>query len=342
MKKVLAMLLTVAMTAAMLTGCGNSGGEKTGDTGETAAVAETPAEAEAPAEEGGNETYKVAVLVAGLNAYFEATRAGSDKAAEEYGLELTYYDGNWDAATQLSQIEDCITLGYDMIALAACDAEGILPGIEAAKEAGIPLALFTNAVGKDESGTVDGVVTFVGQDEVATGKLCADIAGKLLGEEGGKIVCLEGVAGTFCQIYRGKGFQEGIEGTNMEVVYTQVANWSKEEAMSIIEDCIASGTEFDLVFCQDDGMAAGAGQALKEAGLKDKVKVIGIGGSKDGLQAMREGLIDGDTFMSAMEEGYKAVEVCAQHLNGEEVPERTELVQVEVTIDNIDDFEPEW
>ncbi|MCI8292294.1 MAG: sugar ABC transporter substrate-binding protein [Hespellia sp.] len=332
MKKMLAMLLAVAMVGVMLFGCGNSGNsggsDSAGDKGDAA--------------EDGEKTYKVAVLIAGLNAYFEATREGANQAAEEYGLELTFYDGGWDAETQLSQMEDCITLGYDIIALAACDAEGIVPGIEAAKEAGIPVVTFTNAVGSDESGMVDGVVSFVGQNEVTTGKLCAQMAENLLGEEGGKVVCLEGVAGTFCQIYRAKGFEEGIEGTNIEVVYSQVADWSKETAMSIIEDCISSGLEFDLVFCQDDGMAAGAGQALEEAGLKDKVKVIGIGGSKDGFKAMEDGLIDGDTFMSAVEEGHTAIEVCNKYLTGEEVPERTELVQVEVTLDNMGDFEPEW
>lgn len=326
MKKTVAMLLMAAMVTTMAAGCGKEGGT----TGK------------GDSDKGEKEPYRVAVLVAGLNAYFEATRQGSDQAAEEYGIELTYYDGGWDAATQLSQIEDCITLGYDMIALAACDAEGILPGIEAAQEADIPLMTFTNAVGTDASGTVDGIVTFVGQDEVATGKLCAQMAQDLLGGESGKVVCLEGVAGTFAQIYRAQGFEEGIQGSDMEVVYQQVANWSKEEAMSIIEDCISSGLDFNLVFCHDDGMAAGAGQALQEAGLKDKVKVIGIGGSKDGLQAMRDGMIDGDTFMSAVEEGYKAIEACNAYLNGEDVPERTELKQVEVTIDNIDEFEPEW
>ena len=332
-KRILGMVLAATMVMSLAACSGNKNTQET----TSAQSGETAAASEEKAETGGK---KVAVLFAGNNAYFAASKEGCQKAADEYGLDVTFFDGNWDAATQLNQMEDCITTGYDIIAIAATDAMGILPGIENAKEAGIPVVAFTNAVG--ENGWADGLVSFVGQDEEATGALCADMAEKLLDGKSGKVVCLEGVAGTFCQIHRTAGFEKEIEGKDMELVYTQACDWSKETALSTIEDLIASGLDFNVVFCQDDGMAAGAGQALKEAGKKDDVYVIGIGGSKDGMQAMRDGLIDGDTFMSAVEEGQMAVEVCAKYLNGEKIEEKTVITQVEVTLDNIDEFTPEW
>ncbi len=345
MRKVLAMGLTLAMLAATLTGCGSAAAPAEEKKAEAAAPAEeaAPAAAEeaAPAEakEGG---YNIAVLIPGSVAYFTATRAGSDEAAAKYGCNLSYSDANWDAATQLSQIEDAISKGVDMIAVCASDAEGILPGIEAANEAGVPILTFTNAIGTDESGTVDGVVSYIGQNEVNTGKLCAKIAADLLGEKGGKVVCIEGKPGTFCQIWRTKGFEEGIKGTNLEIVYTQTAEWDKEKAMKIAEDVLQKGDQVDLFFCQDDGMATGVGEVLKEAGLKDKIKVVGLGGSIQGLQALKDGIIDGNTFLSAKEEGYKAIETCVKYLNGEKVEPRTIVDQVEVTKDNVDQFEGEW
>ena len=79
-----------------------------------------------------------------------------------------------------------------------------------------------------------------------------------------------------------------------------------------------------------------------DAGLKDKVYVVGLGGSIDGMKAMEEGLIDGNTFMSAKEEGFMAIEACYKHLNGEELGIRTVLTQVEVNKENMSEFTPEW
>jgi len=325
-KRLAAMLATFILLVGSLVGCG------TGDSG---------AEAPDGGEKAGDSGYKIAVLIPGSVAYFTATQKGANRAAEELGVKLSYADANWDAAKQLSQIEDAISKGVDMIAVCAADAEGILPGIEAANKAGIPILAFTNAVGTDETGTIDGLVSYVGQSEQETGMLCAEMAKDLL-PDGGNVVCIEGKPGTFPQIYRGKGFKEGIKGSNLEIVYTQTANWDKEEAMSITEDLIQKGTEIDMFFCQDDGMANGVGQVLEEAGLRGKIKVIGLGGSIQGLQALKDGVIDGNTFLSAEEEGFTAIETCVKYLKGEKVENLTLLKQVEVTAENVDKFKGEW
>lgn len=290
-----------------------------------------------------NEQKTIAVLLPGSTGYFVATRSGMDAAAEECGYKLEYADAKWDAATQLSQVEDYISKGVDMIALCAADADSITPAIKQANEAGIPIIAFINAIGDDPTGAYEGLVSYVGQSEIKTGELCAEIAETLLGDEGGKIVCLEGRPGTYPQRYRREGFLNIVEEDSaMEVVYTQTTNWEKEEAMKIVEDLIQSGTEFDLIFAQDDNSAIGAGKALEEAGLKDKVKVIGLGGSIDGLQALKGGTIDATTYMSAAEEGRLTIETIFNYFSGETVEDVTEIVQVEVSKENVDEFKGEW
>ena len=314
MKKIIAGLLTVLLLGVMLPGC----------------------QKEEP------RTFRVAVMLPDSASYFSATRVGCREAAEKYHMEITFFDAGWNVSQQLIQMKHAIADGCDIIALCACDAEVILPGIAAAKRVGVPVLLLTNGVGMDSSGMTDGVVAYVGQDEIATGRLCAEIAKKLLGEKGGKVAMLEGKGGTFCQIYRQQGFLEGIQDSDIEVVFTRIADWDKDKAMRITEDLIASDIEFNLIFCQDDRMAAGAGQALAEAGIKDQVYVVGLGGSIEGMKAMQNGLIDGDTFLSAKQEGFTAIETCYRYLNGEHPERRTVLKQVEVTPDQVSDYTPEW
>lgn len=294
-------------------------------------------------EAGNDKKYKIAVLLPGPTGYFVATKEGIDKAAKEHNVEIEYADAQWDASKQMSQVEDYIAKKVDLIALCSVDAIAAEKAVKAANDAKVPMLAFTNAIGTDPTGKYDGLVSYVGQNEVRTGELCAKIAKKMLGEKGGNVVLIEGRPGTNPQRNRREGFLQEIKDTpNIKVVYTQTSNWEKEQALKITEDLIQKKTQFDLIFCQDDNSATGAGQALKEAGMKDKVKVIGLGGSKDGLQAIKDKTIDATTYMSAVEEGALAIETAVKYLKGEKVEPVTEIMQVEVNDSNVDTFKGEW
>lgn len=285
----------------------------------------------------------VAVLLPGSTGYFVATRTGMEEIAKQNNLQLVYFDGQWDSAKQLSQVEDAITKKVDFIALCAADSEALKPAVKAANDAEIPILAFVNAIGDNPTGAYEGLVSYVGQSEVATGRLVAEMAKKMLGGQGGNVVLIEGRPGTYPQRYRRQGFMEGISNTaNIKVVYTQTSNWEKEQALKITEDLIQKGTAFNLIFCQDDNSAIGAGKALTEAGIKNQVTVIGLGGSIDGLAALKEGTIDATTFMSAKEEGRLTMDTIAKFIKGEPVSAVTELKQVEVTKNNVSNFIGEW
>lgn len=302
-------------------------------TGEDTKAAETTGE---------KKDYKIAVLLPGPTGYFVATKEGVDAAAAEYGVTIEYADAQWDASKQLSQAEDFMVKGVDLIALCCVDSGSGEKIVKSAQESNIPVLAFTNAIGSEETGEYAGLVSYVGQNEVNTGAVTGEIAKNLLGEAGGKAILIEGVPGTTPQIKRKKGLEQALKGSNIEIIYNQTSNWEKEQALKIVEDLIQKKMEFNVVICQDDNSATGAGQALKEAGMKEEVKVIGLGGSKDGLQAVKDGVIDGTTYMSAVEEGHLAIETSVKYLNGEKVEPVTEIRQVEVNKDNVDTFKGEW
>lgn len=285
--------------------------------------------------------YKIGVLLPGPTGYFVATKKGIDAAAKDLGVQIEYADGQWDASKQLSQAEDFITKDVDLIAICCVDTGSGEKVIKSAKEADIPVVAFTNAIAS-KKGTDCGLISYIGQDEVNTGMLTGEIAKDLLGKKGGKAILIEGVPGTTPQINRREGLEESLKGSKVKIIYKQTSNWEKEQALRIVEDLIQKNKKFDIVICQDDNSATGAGQALKEAGLKNKVKVVGLGGSIDGLQAVKAGLIDATTYMSAEEEGRLAIETAVKYLEGEKVDSVIEIKQVEVNANNVDDFTGEW
>lgn len=284
----------------------------------------------------------IAVLLPGPTGYFVATREGIDSAAKELGVKIEYADAQWDSSKQLSQAEDFIAKGVDLIALCAADASSAQRIVKLANKADIPILAFVNSIGDNPTGEYPGLISYVGQNEVNTGAVTGEIAKKLTGGNGGKAILIEGVPGTSPQINRRQGLNKSLESSKIGIVYTQTSNWEKEQALKITEDLIQKNIDFNIIICQDDNSAIGAGQALTEAGIKDKVYVIGLGGSKDGLQALKDGLIDGTTYMSAVEEGALAIETAVKYLNGESIEPVTEIEQVEVNRDNVDNFKGEW
>lgn len=343
MKKIVSIMMAATMLFSV-TACGNEVVTESAVVAESAVVTESTVVAEEVEESVvvEKESYKVAVLIPGPVGYFTAVKKGIDEAALEHGIEIEYADAQWDASKQLSQAEDYITKGVDAIALCSVDS-GVGEKITASStEAGVPIIAFTNAIGNEETGEYAGLVSYIGQNEVNTGAVTGEIAIELLGEEGGKAILIEGVPGTTPQVNRKKGLEQALEGSKVEIVYNQTSNWEKEQALKIVEDLIQSKEEFDIIICQDDNSATGAGQALEEAGIKDQVKVVGLGGSIDGLAALSDGRIDGTTFMSAFEEGKETINVIKQFLDGEEVSTVTEMKQVQVTAENVDTFVGEW
>ena len=283
----------------------------------------------------------VAVLIPGPAGYFNATKEGIDRAARDFNVNVVYADANWNAATQMSQIEDFIARKVDMIAVCCVDAKAIEAAVPRIRAANIPVIAFTNGIGLAPTGEYAGLVTYVGQNEVDTGYIVGQYARQLLGSGGGRVVMIEGVPGTTPQINRRQGFLQAIwEQPNIEVIYTASSEWDKEKAMKITEDLIQSQRQFELVYAQDAGSGAGAAMALAEAGRR--AYIVAIDGSREAMESVKSGLINSTTWMSAVEEGYKTIEAAHKYFNGETLPAVTQIKQILITRDNADQYQGEF
>lgn len=287
--------------------------------------------------------YTMGISIPGTVEYFAAMRRGCDEAARELGVELIYVDAEWDAAKQLSQVEDFISRRVDLIIVIPSDAIGSIAAVEKAKAAGIPIMALVNAVGLDPHGKYPGLISYIGQDETYTGGLCGEMALEVLGKKGGNVLIIEGRPGTPCQINRTRGFLEKI-GVNptIKIIGLQAADWDPEKAMKVMEDYLQTGQQIDFVFCQYDGMALGALQAIDAAGKTGEITVVGVDGIKAVLEAIKAGKIYGTTWISPVKQGRLGVEYAVKYLQGETIPEYVGVNQIKVTKENVDEIVPEF
>ena len=254
MKKVLSLLLVVAMVCMLFIACGNTASQA------PAASTEATSSEAAPATGG----YKVAshnAVIEG-NAYravYEDQMTEAAATAKEAGLisEYNSFVANNDPAIESQQIEQTINEGYDIIIVNPIAASGLDPVIDKATEAGIT---YVNADCIYDSDKILNVVV----DQAEWARIQADFAVKTLGE-GGKIIQFNGIDGNSASEIRNEVWQKVLTDGGLEIVKTVAHNWSDVESKQLMSEIIASGLEYDGIINQE--AANGILDAIEEANV---------------------------------------------------------------------------
>lgn len=250
--------------------------------------------------------------------------------AKELGIELKIYDGNYDSALQISQIEEMISDGVDGIILNPQDADACSPCVDKAVEAGIPIIAVNTRVNNDK------VTSYIGSQDVQAGEMImSKIAESLQGK--GKIVILEGPMGQSAQIERREGIENVLEKyPDIQVMSEKTANWSKLEANTVMQKWLTTFDQIDAVVAENDDMALGAEEAAQAAGKY--IPVVGIDGSTDALKAVKNGKMLITVFQDAAAQGRCSVDVLLDAVHGNDVNDNYLFKLEEVNKKNVEEY----
>jgi len=252
--------------------------------------------------------------------------------AKKSGVEVVAADGKRDPNEQIKQIENFITQGVDAIMIHVID-QSIAPRIsKLCLDAKIPLVYFNRK--PDDSALTAGKVVAVASPEVVAGNLEGEFVAKKLGGKG-NVAILMGSMGTAPQIGRTQGTKDVIaKYPGMKVVREQTANFARPDAVTVVENWLASGIQIDAIVANNDEMAIGAVQVLTEKKLKDKVLVTGVDATSDALKFVAEKKLDMTVFQNGGAQGRGAVQTALKLVKGESVPTFTAIPFEPVTFDN--------
>ncbi|MFM1651035.1 sugar ABC transporter substrate-binding protein [Brevibacillus sp. B_LB10_24] len=337
MKKIISLLAAFALVG-LLAAC--SSGQSTG-TSAGSGSAPSDNNASAGAENG---KLKVGMSNSVLSIdFFVALKQGVEQGAEKNGFELINTNANGDAAKQVSDIEDMIQKGVNVIIVNPQDVDAIVPAIEKANQAGIPV------IALDRGASAGTLLSFLETDNVEMGRKAADyIAEKLKERHGdyvGNVVELQGLLGSTAARDRGKGFNEQIEQKypNIKIIARQAADFNQEKALNVMTNILQANPQIDAVFGHNDDNTVGAANAIDQAGrfkpLEDKehIIIIGIDGTRQAVQAIKDGRIDATISQVPIEMGEMAVDYVKQALiEKKQVEAHTYTRNFLVTKENVD------
>lgn len=262
----------------------------------------------------------------------EMSDAVKAKAAE-LGVELTVYDGGQDAAKQVSQVETAVTQGITEIVIEPVSVDGIVPAIEAATKAGIPVVVVNQKISKPEAASA-----FVGVSNVDGGVMEMKTAAEAIGGKG-NVAFLLGPMGSDAQLGRTEGYYNVLKDyPDIKVVFEQTANWKTDEALKLVENWLQTGTEINAIVANNDGMALGALKAVEDAKLLDKIKIYGLDATPDALAAVKDGRMAATVSQSTTAQGATAMETVVKLVKGEKVDPEILVSFTLITIDNVGEY----
>lgn len=338
----IAILLGVA--ALILAGCGSSGdGDGTGGESSAGASAEGGGESGEKSTEG----LKVGVSNLGLSFPFPAAIAKGIKAeASKLGIEIVETDAQGKAEKQSSDVQDLIAQEPDGVLLIPVDGGVSVGQVQQLKAADIPVVAVASQVGDPEKVSPTEVypdlAAWVSQDQIEAGEKAGSIALKEF-PNGATTAIVEGAAGYSETRLRAEGFEKGLgdQAESFNVVANQPGNWIPETAEAACQNMLEANPEIELFYAEADEMGTGCANAVKAAG--SKAKIIGIGGSELGLDAIKSGELIGTVCFEPESEGRLALTTLVEHLHGE--APQAQFVKAPapaITRANLGDCDPQW
>ncbi|MFJ2173285.1 substrate-binding domain-containing protein [Streptomyces sp. NPDC087851] len=275
---------------------------------------------------------KVGMSVSTLNnPFFVQLKAGAQAEAKAKGVDLTVTDAQNDASQQANQIQNFTSEGMSSVIVNPVDSDAAGPSVRAANQADIPVIAADRGVNKAD------VATLVASDNVAGGEQAARALADKLGGKG-RVVVLQGTAGTSASRERGAGFAQGIKAyPGIKVVAKQPADFDRTKGLDVMTNLLQAHGDVNGVFAENDEMALGAIKALgSRAGTS--IPVVGFDGTPDGLKAVEAGTLYASVAQQPSELGRLAVRNAIEAAAGKKIDATVKVPVKVVTAKNVADF----
>ena len=232
---------------------------------------------------------------------------------------------------QIRMIEDLIQKKVSAIIIVPADSLGIVPAIEKANNAGIPvIAANTRAFG----GKVE---TFVAVENYEAALLQAEYMVKDLGGKG-DIIIIEGVAASQTGQDRLRAYQDTLKKyPQIKVLASQTAHFRRETGMQVMENLLQRFPKIEAVLSANDSMSLGAIEAIDAAG-RTSIKIYSFDCHRDALKAIKAGKLTITTDQNLWDQGRLSMEAAIKILKGEKIPSRIKTEPSIVNKDNVDKF----
>lgn len=257
------------------------------------------------------------------------------------GVEVVTLSADGDIAKQSSDIATLVNRKVNVLLVTSLDGNAVVPALKKAADAGIPILAVSNEPSEAGQKLLAG---YSGPDDYVQGVIAAELLNDALKGEGA-IAIIEGSPGQSTTLLRTQGLKDGLAKLNSKItiIGAQTADWNPVKAKDVAQAFLtAHGDQLKGVFAQDDNTGAAAAEVFKAAGRGD-IKVVGTGGTINGLKAIRDGLMYGTMDQSPTTDAKQALDFAVKLAKGEKLAEKRNIIPMpKITSANVNEFKGEW
>ena len=270
------------------------------------------------------------------------TKAFQAAVAQNPNVAVVITSADSDIAKQSRDMESLVARKVDIILVCSLDGNAIFPSIKAARDGKIPVLAVSNEPAAAGQALISG---YSGPDDHLQGVLAAELMHDALGGKG-NIVMIEGTPGQSTTLARRKGFEERLKALNsgIKIIARQSASWDPLKAKAIMEDFLTThGERINGLFSQDDNTAASAAEVAKAAGKLQNIKIVGVGGSKNGVAAIKSGLLHATVDQSPTADATQGLRLALEIVGGKAPAQKRNIIPMpKITAANVAQFQGEW
>jgi ribose transport system substrate-binding protein len=279
----------------------------------------------------------IPIIVKDTTSFFwQIVLAGARKAGKDLNVNVPELgaQSESDINGQISILENAVSEKPAAIVISPTQFKALgQPIDEAAKK--------TKIIGIDSAADSKAFTSFLQTDNVQGGRVAADglaaaIAAKY-GKPEGDVALITSIPGVGSLDQRAKGFKEELKAKypGLKLVADKVADGMATTALNIMTDLITANPDLRGVFASNLIMAQGAGQAIAENKVADKIKLIGFDSDTKLVKLLSDGNIAGLVVQDPFRMGYEGVKTALAASKGEKVPETVDTGVNLITKENM-------
>jgi len=282
------------------------------------------------------KTIDIAFVTKALDSeWWQRVKSGAEEAARAdpaVRLSVLAPEREVNIDQQVAILENQITRRVSALAVAPAGASEVLPVLEHAKAAGIPVLIVDTDINWPSK------LSYIGADNQRAGRIAGEFIVSAIGGKG-QVAVIRGILGVATHEDRLAGFREAIaKSPGIVCVAVQPANSERSLGMSVMENILTSHPDVRAVFATNDQMAMGAVEAIAARNLTGKVAIVGVDATSEAVRAVQAGRLTADVAMHPELLGRSAVEAAIKAARGEPVAKRIDTGETLVTKENAAQF----
>lgn len=280
----------------------------------------------------GPHKHQIGFLLTLDHPYWQNMRLGAKDEAEKLGVEVTILNAKEDPVLQIEQIKQMIAKRVDIVCLVPMKREPLVRGVQMLNQANIPVIIVNREIGEHCE-----YICYVGTDTYAGAVVSARILAEAM-DGIGQIAEFHQHLGTGPEIARSKALRDVLKDyASIKNVARIPHRGERDIVKTEMQTLLQKYPNLNGVYAHGDNFAIAAAQVCRKAGRTD-IKVVGMGGSQEAIEAVKQGLLTGTSYQRPEEEGRSAIRLAVQYLNGKKLQKAYPIGCPPITKENAHKF----